>query len=151
MAKFDLLSDLNTVHLGLVTLNGTNAVASALVDMRGFEGLRMELNVGTISDAGTASGYTIKLQDSDTTVATDFVDVTAANTPNGVVAITNTLDADDDKCIGVLGYIGIKRYVRVVATGTTNSAGAVYPVATRGIPTNVTAPVALITASTAAT
>lgn len=149
--QFDLLSDLNTVHLGLVTLNGVTPVASALVDTLGFEGLRIHLNTGTITDAGTASGYTIKLQESDTTVAGSFTDVVAAHTPNGVVAITNTVDADDDRCIGVLGYIGSRRYVRVLATGTSGSAGAVYPLAIRGIPTNVTAPVALITASTAAT
>lgn len=127
---FETLRNASRVHLGKVTLNGTAAVASAgCVDLRGAMGCDITLVTGTISDAGTASGYTVKLQHSDTVVGTDFADVAAADTPNGVVSITNAVDADDDKIIGVLGYIGAKRYVRVVATGTTNSAGDVHPIA----------------------
>jgi hypothetical protein len=126
---FETLRDATRVHMGKVTLNGTAAVASSAIDLRGATGCEISLVTGTISDAGTASGYTVKLQHSDTLVGTDFTDVVAAETPNGVVSITNTVDTDDDKVIGVLGYTGAKRYVRVVATGTTLSAGDVHPIA----------------------
>ena len=36
-------------------------------------------------------------------------------------ALTVTDDADDDTAIGSIGYIGTKRYLRVVATGTTGT------------------------------
>lgn len=129
---FDTLNNSTAVHMGKVTLNGATSVASSLVDMQGYEALEVNVIAGTISDAGTASGYTVKLQHSDTTVATDFVDVTAADAVNGTVSCTSTLDTDDDKIIGRLGYVGVKRYVRVVAVGTTLSAGDVHPIARLG-------------------
>jgi hypothetical protein len=147
---FDTLNTSTLVHMGKVTLNGTAAVASSLVDMQGYNALDIGLVTGTITDAGTASGYTVKLQHSDTTVAGDFADVVAADAVNGVVSVTNTLDADDDKLIGRLGYVGTKRYVRVVATGTSGSAGDVHPIA-RASRSGLSRPNAAITAATAAT
>ena len=126
---FDELNVSTMIHMGKVTLSGTSAVASSLVDMQGFNALDITLVTGTVTDAGTASGYTVKLQESDTTVAGDFTDVAAADAVNGTVSVTNATDTDDDKIIGRLGYTGRKRYVRVVATGTTNSAGDLHPVA----------------------
>jgi len=147
---FDEMNVSTLVHMGKVTLNGTAAVASSLVDMRGFNALDIALVTGTITDAGTASGYTVKLQESDTTVAGDFADVAVADAINGVVSVTNTVDADDDKIIGRLGYVGRKRYVRLVATGTTNSAGDVHPIA-RLSRSSLSRPNAAIGAATAAT
>jgi hypothetical protein len=126
---FDELNVSSLVHMGKVTLNGTAAVASSLVDMQGYNALDIALVTGTITDAGTASGYTVKLQESDSTLGTSFADVVAADAIGGVVSVTNAVDADDDKLIGRLGYVGRKRYVRLVATGTTGSAGDLHPVA----------------------
>ena len=147
---FDTLNDSSAIHMGKVTLNGTSAVASSLVDLRGYEALEINLIAGTITDAGTASGYTVKLQHSDTTAAVDFTDVTAADAVNGTTSVTNTTDTDDDKLIGRLGYVGTKRYVRVVATGTTNSAGDLHPVARLGR-SSLSRPNTSIGAATAAT
>jgi hypothetical protein len=147
---FDELNVSTMIHMGLVTLNGTAAVASSLVDMQGFNALEIALVTGTISDAGTASGFTVKLQESDTTAAADFTDVAAADAINGTVSVTNTTDTDDDKIIGRLGYTGRKRYVRVVATGTTNSAGALHPIA-RLSRSSLARPNTAIGAATAAT
>lgn len=147
---FDTLNDSSAIHMGKVTLNGTSAVASSLVDLRGYKALEINLIAGTITDAGTASGYTVKLQHSDTTAAVDFTDVTAADAVNGTTSVTNTTDADDDKLIGRLGYVGAKRYVRVVATGTTASSGDLHPVARLGR-SGLSRPNTSIGAATAAT
>jgi hypothetical protein len=147
---FDELNVSTMTHMGKVTLSGTSAVASSLVDMQGWNSLEIALVAGTITDAGTASGYTVKLQHSDTTVAGDFTDVAAADAINGTVSVTNTVDTDDDRIIGRLGYVGTKRYVRVVATGTTNSAGDLHPIA-RMSRSGLARPNAAITAATAAT
>jgi hypothetical protein len=147
---FDELTKSTLTHMGLVTLNGTAAVASSLVDLQGYNALDIAIVTGTISDAGTASGYTVKLQHSDTTVAGDFTDVAAADAINGVVSVTSVLDTADDTIIGRLGYVGTKRYVRVVATGTTNSAGALHPIA-RESRSGVSRPVPALASPTAAT
>jgi hypothetical protein len=147
---FDTLTSSTLTHMGKVTLNGTAAVASSLVDLQGYNALEIAIVAGTISDAGTAAGYTVKMQHSDTTVAGDFTDVTAADAINGVVSVTNTVDTDDDRIIGRLGYVGTKRYVRVVATGTTASAGDLHPIAREGR-SGLSRPNAAITAATAAT
>jgi hypothetical protein len=126
---FDELNVSSLVHMGKVTLNGAAAVASSLVDMQGYNALDIALVTGTITDAGTASGYTVKMQESDSTLGTSFTDVVAADAIGGVVSVTNAVDADDDKLIGRLGYVGRKRYVRLVATGTAGSAGDLHPVA----------------------
>jgi hypothetical protein len=147
---FDELNVSTMTHMGLVTLNGTNAVASSLVDLQGFNALEIAVVTGTITDAGTAAGFTVKMQHSDTTAAVDFADVPAADAINGTVSVTSTLDTDDDRIIGRMGYVGTKRYVRVVATGTTSSAGAVHPIA-RLSRSGLSRPNAAITAATAAT
>lgn len=147
---FDEMNVSTWTHMGLVTLNGTAAVASSLVDLQGYHALDIAIVAGTVTDAGTASGYTVKLQHSDTTVAGDFTDVVAADAINGTVSVTSTLDTDDDKIIGRLGYVGSKRYVRVVATGTTLSAGALHPIA-REARSHLSRPNVLVGAATAAT
>jgi hypothetical protein len=146
---FDEMNVSTMTHMGLVTLNGTAAVASSLVDMQGFNALDIALVTGTISDAGTAAGFVVKLQESDTTAAVDFTDVVAADAINGTVSVTTVTEASN-AIIGRLGYTGRKRYVRVVATGTSGSAGAVHPTA-RLSRSGLARPNAAITAATAAT
>lgn len=144
----DQKSDLSHVHMGKVTLSGTSAVASSLVDMQGFQALTVVVVAGTITDAGAAAGYTVKLQESDSTAAASFTDVAAADMV-GDATFSNTVDTDDDKIVGVLGYVGHKRYVRAVATGTTASAGDLHPIGIRGVA--AVAPVTAIVTATAAT
>lgn len=131
MAKFDTLNDASWVLLGKLTLSGTSTVTTSLVDMQGYDALEIAFVNGTVTDAGTASGFTSKLQEADVTTAASFTDVATANAVNGVATVTTTLDTDDDKIAGVLGYIGGKRYVRVSATGTTLSDATVFVVGRR--------------------
>jgi hypothetical protein len=155
MAKYDLISDLTEVVGAVQTLSGTTPNNSALFDTRGYGSLRVSLLTGTVTDAGTAAGFTMKLQDSDTTVAGDFVDVAAENIQpaKGATATTVSVltDAANNLLAGVLGYVGNKRYVRAVITGTTGTNATVQVKGLLGNPSSTSAPVTAIGATTAAT
>lgn len=150
MAMFDTVNDSSWVLLGKITLNGTATVTSSLVDMQGYNALDIAFLNGTITDAGAAAGFTIKLQEADVTTGTSFTDVATADAVNGTVTTSTTVDTDDDKLTAVLGYVGNKRYVRASATGTTASAGDVYVLARRSR-SGVSRPNTIVGTATAAT
>ena len=149
MAKFDTVNDGSWVMAGKLTLSGTSTVTSSLIDMQGYNSLDIVFLNALVTDAGTASGFTAKLQESDTTAAVSFTDVAAADTPNGSASVIVTLDNADDTIAGVLGYVGNKRYVRVSATGTAASDAIQYILGRRSHAGS--APLTIIGASTAAT
>lgn len=150
MAKFDTLNDASWVLLGKLTFSGTATVVTPLIDMQGYDALDIAVLNATINDAGDANGHTIKLQESDTTAAVSFTDVAVANGVNGAVTVNTTLDTDDDKIAGVLGYVGVKRYVRASGTGTALSDGIVYVMGRRSRG-GASKPMTIIGAATAAT
>ena len=75
MAKFDTVNDASWVVLGKLTLSGTSTVTTSWVDMQGYNSLDVALLNATVTDAGTASGFTAKLQESDTVTAVSATDV----------------------------------------------------------------------------
>lgn len=141
----DILSGLTLIRGAVQTLSGTTPNNSALFDRQGYDGLTVYLETGTVTDAGTAAGFTMKLQDSDTTVAGDFVDVAGADT------VTVTTDAANGLLAGAVSYQGNKRYVRAVFTGTSGTNATVQALGVLGANTSASAPVTAIGATTAAT
>lgn len=117
--RHDIKTDTVIAHGLSATLSGTTPATGNIVDLADAEGAMLVLQTGTVTDAGTASGFTTKLQESDTTADADFTDVAAADLNGTELAVTD--DADDSVAVGVIGYIGNKRYVRAVATGTTGT------------------------------
>lgn len=127
----DGMSTKQLVHLGNVTLSGTTAAASDWVDLQGFTSCTLILVPNTVTDAGTASGFTATLQESGgTATGTDSANSTAAasasavaavDAVNGAVTVTVTSDSADDSIAGALGYLGIARYARVNIVGTTGT------------------------------
>jgi hypothetical protein len=117
----DMLSNKQVVLLGTVTLSGVTPGATSWVDTREFDAVTLILATDTVTDAGTSSGFTFTAQHSDTTVAGDAAAIVAADSVDGAIALTVTADADDDKVIGGIGYIGSKRYVRMNGVGTTGT------------------------------
>ena len=150
MAYFDILAGLNLTQGANQTLSGVTPNNSALIDMQGWEGLAVWLQTGTVTDAGDAAGFTLKLQHADVTTGTSFVDV-PADQVSGTLTVTN--DANDDIIAGGAGlrYIGSRRYVRAVITGTTGTNAVVRVLFLRGRPTQVSKPVATVGATTAST
>lgn len=125
MAQFDMR---NNAEFGLglsATLAGATPAAGDWIDMQGWEALTFTVSTGTVTDAGTASGFSFEVQESDTTAAVDATAVADADLVGDESDLTVTADTDDDKLIGSIGYIGSKRYVRIVATGTTGTDAAV--------------------------
>lgn len=129
MALFDIKSDL-TAAVGInATLSGTTAAEGNIVDLKGYDAVTFMFITGTVTDAGTADGFTIKLQESDTTADADFTDVATAD-HSGTLAVTD--DTADTAPIGQIRYTGGKRYVRAVATGTTGTNATVSGIAVLG-------------------
>jgi hypothetical protein len=125
MAQFDMR---NNAEFGLglsATLAGATPAAGDWIDMQGWEALTFSVSTGTVTDAGTTSGFSFEVQESDTTAAADATAVADADLVGLESALTVTADTDDNKLIGSIGYVGGKRYVRIVATGTTGTDAAV--------------------------
>lgn len=125
MAQFDMR---NNAEFGLglsATLSGATPAAGDWIDMQGWEGLTFTVSTGTVTDAGTTSGFSFEVQESDTTAAADATAVADADLIGAESDLTVTADTDDDKLVGSIGYRGGKRYVRIVATGTTGTDASV--------------------------
>lgn len=117
----DMLNNKQVVHLGNLTLSGTTPAASAWVDVQDFDACTIMVVNNTITDAGTASGFTCTVQESDTTAAADAAAIVADDSVDGNIAITVTADDADNTVAGGVGYKGSSRYVRVNAVGTTGT------------------------------
>ena len=118
MASFDMR---NNAEFGLAlsaTLTGITPAAGNWIDMQGWEAVTFSVSTGVVTDAGTASGFSFEVQHSDTTAASGASAVADADLIGLESALTVTNDADDNKLVGSIGYRGDKRYVRIVATGT---------------------------------
>lgn len=126
MASFDIKAGVNHTRGANQTLSGTTPNNSALIDLQGWERLNVWLHTATVTDAGTASGFTAKIQHSDTTAAGDFVDCTDDEIIGSNLTVTS--DDADNSIVGAIGYRGNKRYVRMVVTGTTGTDAVVYAV-----------------------
>jgi len=110
------------VNLGSLTLSGTTPGLTGYLDTRGFGAASIMLVNGTITDAGTAAGFTATLQDSADTSGSSAA--TATETVDGGT-ITVTDDTDDDVVAGVVGYAGSDRYIGLTVTGTSGTAAVV--------------------------
>jgi hypothetical protein len=117
----DMLSNKQVVLLGTVTLSGTTPGATSWVDTREYDACTIMLATDTVTDAGTAAGFTFTAQHSDLTTAASAADIVAADSVNGAIALSVTADTDDNKVIGGIGYKGSKRYVRLNGVGTTGT------------------------------
>ena len=130
----DIKSNMQQVLLGTVTLSGTTPGASSWVDLRGFEGVVLSLITQTVTDAGTTDGFTFTAQHSDLTTAASAASIVAAEATDGVISISVTPDADDDKLINGICYRGSKRYLRLNGVGTTGTNAVVKILATLEVP-----------------
>ena len=125
MAMFDMR---NNAEYGLAlsaTLSGATPAAGDWIDMQGWEAVTFSVSTGTVTDAGTASGFAFEVQEGDTTAAASATAVADADLIGLESALTVTDNNADNDLIGSIGYRGSKRYVRIVATGTTGTDAAV--------------------------
>jgi len=103
------------------TLSGTTPAKGNIVDLTGAGSATFHLQTGTVTDAGTAAGFALEIQESDTTADSAFTAVADADLIGLEADLTVTDDASDNVPVGSIGYGGTKRYVRAVVTGTTGT------------------------------
>lgn len=130
----DLISNTQAVHLGNVTVSGTTPATSSYVDLRGFDAATIMVVANTVTDAGTAAGFTVTLQESTDTTGAAASTVAVNNTIGGANTIAVTDDASDNTIAGAIGYVGNERYVGITVTGTTGSDADISIVAVLGKP-----------------
>jgi hypothetical protein len=118
MHKIDMKTE-TTVALGIqATLSGTTPVAGNIVDVTDYQAATFLLQTATVTVAGTG-GFSVRLQHSDTTAASDFEDVPAGQLLGAALSVTS--DTADNVPIGSVGYRGSRRYVRAVGLGTSST------------------------------
>ena len=132
----DILSNFQEVHLGNVTVSGTTPATSGYVDLQGFGACNISVVANTVTDAGTAAGFTVTLQESADTTAAAASTVATTDTVGESNTVTVTSDSADDSTAGRMGYLGSNRYVGITVTGTTGSNADISIIATLGKPTS---------------
>ena len=127
---------LREIHSHLDAVNHSISLASATVtptngvDIKGFSAIEFVIAIGAVANIANSPqpSWAFKLQESDSE-SSGFTDVTDSNkvvvgsalspvaAPDSSTGVFLTVDdaAEDDKVYRI-GYIGTKRYVRVVAT-----------------------------------
>jgi len=149
MAVFDTRTDAE-YGMGLsATLSGTTKAEGDWIDMQGWQSVTFSVGTGTVTDAGTASGFSFQVEEGDDTTDAGATAVADADLVGSESDLTVTSDDDDDKMIGSIGYIGSKRYVRMTAVGTTGTNAVVNVHAVKRMGSNMGS--ATIDSGTAAT
>ena len=103
----------------------TATTTSDLVDTQGFESCVLMVSVGAQTFSAT-NKITVTVEECDTTADASFTTVAAADLI-GSFSVWNGTDADQNE-VQKVGYIGSKRYVRVVLTegGTVSTVVSAY-------------------------
>lgn len=141
MSTRDLHSNVKAVSHIIENVSTTQTPTNG-VDLKGFDSAEFVIHVGTVTNIANSPqpSWAFKLQDSadDSTFAdvtdSNFVLVGSAQSPlaapNSSTGVFLTIDAaaEDDKIYRV-GYVGPKRYVRVVATAANTPGGTPLSVA----------------------
>lgn len=117
----DMRSD-TTVAFGIgATLSGTTPSAGNIVNVTDYGAATFCFATHTVTDAGDAAGFSVEIQESDSTAAVSFTAVANADLIGLESALAVTDDTFDNRAIGCIGYRGSKTYVRAVVTGTTGT------------------------------
>jgi len=122
---FDMRSNTVIAKAIVATLSGTTPSKGNIVDLSGYEACTFAFVTGTVTDAGAAAGFAFEIQESDTTADVAFTAVADADLVGLEADLSVTVDTDDGVPVGSIGYVGSKRYVRAVVTGTSGTDAAI--------------------------
>lgn len=98
------------------------AVVSAIIDRKGYHSLELVLLTGTNTDANAT--FEVLVEDGNASDLSDNAAV-ADSQLVGSEALAGFTFADDVECRKI-GYVGIKRYVRVTVTPSGNDSGNIF-------------------------
>lgn len=121
MHKKDMRSETTTAFGISATLSGTTPATGNIVDVRDYQAVTLLYQTGTVTDAGAAAGFSVVVQESDDTADANFSAVADADLVGAESDLDVTADSTDSVAVGSIGYIGTKRYIRIVVTGTTGT------------------------------
>lgn len=110
------------------TANGTN-----IIDMQGFGAITFVIQLATVTTADADNYFTFTIQAGDASDLSDGATVTAATGLIGSNLVVNDTTGLSNK-VGMMGYVGGKRYVRLVATETGTASAAFSAVAVQSMP-----------------
>jgi hypothetical protein len=98
------------------------AIVSAIIDTLGYESCELVLVTGTNTDVNVT--FTVLVEDGDNSALSDNAAVADAELL-GTEALAGFTFADDIECRKI-GYVGIKRYVRMTVTPSGNDSGNIF-------------------------
>lgn len=103
-----------------VSVGDSTALASQIIDRRGYGALEFVIATGAIADVDAT--FAVLLEHAD---IANFSDAAAVPDEDllGTEALAVFTFSDDDK-MRKIGYVGIKRYVRLTITPTANASAA---------------------------
>ncbi len=124
MASRDLHNNLHFVPLIAPAAARTDdtAIVSAIIDTFGYESLELALITGTNTDADAT--FAVLVEDGNVANLSDAAAVADAQLIGTELAAGFTF-GDDVECRKI-GYVGIKRYVRMTVTPSGNGAGNIF-------------------------
>jgi hypothetical protein len=119
MSGRDLLNNINVLPLfpPIAAVTDNTAQVSNIIDRAGYESVVLALNTGTLTDVDATFAVTMEhgdnsaLSDTAAPVAGDLI---------GTTALASFTFASDNKTLK-LGYMGLKRYLRMTVTPTNNT------------------------------
>lgn len=116
----------NNIGLALALSPAVQAatIKGNAIDTQGFGSLAFLINTGAIASAGD---FTVKVQESDTTTDGDFTDAVAADLTGNTLPASLAADSSYK-----VGYVGNKRYARIVATKNSGTSVAIGAMAVKG-------------------
>jgi len=112
------------VALALSPAVQSATIKGKTIDTAGFGSAAFVINTGAIVSDGD---FTVKVQESDTTTDGDFTDAVTGDLTGDTLPAS--VEADSSYKVG---YVGNKRYVRVVATKNGGTSVAIGAVAVKG-------------------
>lgn len=124
MPNREIHNDIHTVPLiaPIAARTDNTAIVSAIIDTAGYNACEFVLVTGTNTD--TNATFAVTVDEGDVANLSDAVAVTQAGLV-GTLALAGFTFADDVET-RKLGYIGIRRYVRVTVTPSGNDSGNIF-------------------------
>jgi hypothetical protein len=104
-----------------------------IIDTRGFGAVTFLIQLATVTTADGSNYFTFTLSAGDDSGLSDGATVTAATGLLGSNLVINDSTTQSDM-IGMMGYAGGKRYVRLVVTETGTASAAFSAVAVQELP-----------------
>ena len=117
----DLYNEIKQINaLDIQTIASNTTTAGDIIDTAGYSSQTFVFQTGTVTDVD----YTVLIQERDNSALSDAAAVADADLLGTEAGASFILDADDNKT-SKIGYVGVKRYVRLSIVSTSTSSGAV--------------------------